>query len=150
MLGKKKAGDNVAVVGGGLIGCETALWLAQQGKNVTILEILPELMVGGMPVPLMNRMMLEDLLTLNKVDVVTAAHIQEITDEGIRVKYTNGNLEETINADSVVIATGLKSNADLYQALIGRFPQLYAIGDCREARNIMGAIWDGFEVGRTI
>ena len=150
MLGRKKAGDKVVVIGGGLIGCETALWLAQQGKNVTILEILPELMAGSMPVPMMNRMMLEDLLKLNKVDIITSAHIREITDGGIRVTFANGNREETIKADSVVIASGLESADELYEALIGRFPQFYAVGDCREARNIMGAIWDGFEVGRTI
>ena len=150
MLGKKKAGDKVAVIGGGLVGCETALWLAQQGKNVTILELLLELMTGGMTVPMMNRMMIEDLLTLNNVSVITGARVQGIADGGIRVTFSDGNPEKTINADSVVIATGLKSDDKLYQELTSRFSQLYAVGDCREARNIMGAIWDGYEVGRTI
>jgi 2-enoate reductase len=50
-----------------------------------------------------------------------------------------------------VLAVGLKANAQLYQSLAGRYPRLlYAIGDCREPKNIMMAIWDGFEVGRTV
>jgi len=42
LLGREKAGDSAVVIGGGLIGCETALWLAKQGRKVTIVEMLPE------------------------------------------------------------------------------------------------------------
>jgi 2-enoate reductase len=148
MLGKKRAKDKVVVIGGGMIGCETAIWLAEQGKRVTLIEMLPELMAGFLSVPLMNRMMLTDLLALNKVNILTGAHIREITNEGIIVNI--GDSGKTIKADTVVIATGLKPDDRLYQTLQGRFPTVYMVGDCRETRNIMGAIWDGYEVGRTI
>jgi 2-enoate reductase len=131
-----------------MIGCETAIWLAEQGKQVTLVEMLPELMAGFLSVPLMNRMMLTDLLALNKVNVLTGVTIREITDEGIIVN--TGDSGKTIKADTIVIATGLKSDDGLYQALKGRFSTVYTVGDCREPRNIMGAIWDGFEVGRTL
>jgi len=49
LLGKKKVKDSAVVVGGGLIGCETALWLAQQGKKVTLVEMLEDLMIAGIP-----------------------------------------------------------------------------------------------------
>jgi len=148
MLGKKKARDKVVVIGGGMIGCETAIWLAEQGKQVTLVEMLSELMAGFLSVPLMNRMMLTDLLALNKVNVLTSVNIREITGEGIIVN--TGDSGKTIKADTVVIATGLKSDDGLYQALKGRFSTVYTVGDCREPRNIMGAIWDSFEVGRTL
>ena len=115
---------------------------------VTLVEMLPALMGDFFSVPLMNRMMLTDLLALNKVNVLTGASIQEITDKGL-VAYINGE-KKLIIADTVVIAAGLKSNDGLYQALKGQFPDVYIIGDCREPRNIMGAIWDGFEVGQTV
>ena len=148
MLGGKKAGDNAVVIGGGMVGCETAIWLAEQGKRVTLVEMLPELMAGFLTVPLMNRMMLTDLLALNRVDVLTGVSVDEITAEGIKI--TVNNAEKTIKADTVVLAAGLKSDDGLYRALKGQFPNVHIVGDCREPRNIMGAIWDGFEAGRTV
>jgi 2-enoate reductase len=55
-----------------------------------------------------------------------------------------------LKADSIVIATGLKAENALGESLAGRFSQLYVIGDSQEPRNIMGAIWDGYEVGRAV
>ncbi|MBN1176889.1 MAG: FAD-dependent oxidoreductase [Dehalococcoidales bacterium] len=148
MLGRKKAKDKVVVIGGGMVGCETAIWLAEQGKQVTLVEMLPELMAGFLSVPLMNRMMLTDLLALHKVDVLTGISVNEITAEGINI--TVNNTQKTIKADTVVLAAGLKPDDTLSRELRGKVANLYNVGDCREPRNIMGAIWDGFEVGRAI
>ncbi len=148
MLGRKKAKDKVVVIGGGMVGCETAIWLAEQGKQVTLVEMLPELMAGFLSVPLMNRMMLTDLLALNKVEVLTGVRVNEITTEGINIAAND--TEKTIKADTVVLAAGLKPDDTLSRELRGKVANLYNIGDCREPRNIMGAIWDGFEAGRTI
>ncbi len=74
LLDKKTAGNNVAVIGGGLVGCETALWLAKKGHQVTVLEMLPELMTGSLPVPQMNRMMLMDLLAFKGVSLKNQAN----------------------------------------------------------------------------
>jgi 2-enoate reductase len=93
-------------------------------------------------------MMLTDLLALNKVIVLTGVNIREITDEGLAATI-NGE-EKLIKADTFVIATGLKPDDGLYQALKGQFSTVYMVGDCREPRNIMGAVWDGFEAGRSL
>lgn len=148
LLGKKKAGRNVIVLGGGLVGCETALWLAQNKKKVTIIEMLPELMTGSLSVPRMNRLMLIDMLTLNKVKVLTNARTREIHDTGVVV--SSDGVKQTIKADTIVLATGLKPDNALAREVNGRYSRLYTIGDCRDPRNIMGAIWDGYEVGRTV
>jgi 2-enoate reductase len=105
-------------------------------------------MAGGMSVPLMNRLMLLDLLALNKVNVLTGACVREITSEGVKVSVNGSG--KTIKADTIVLATGLKSDDTLSHELNGRFARLYVIGDCQEPRNIMGAVWDGFEVGRAV
>jgi 2-enoate reductase len=55
LLGEKKVGEKVIVVGGGLIGCETAIWLAEQKKTVTVVEMLDDLMIGSIPVPHADR-----------------------------------------------------------------------------------------------
>jgi 2-enoate reductase len=56
----------------------------------------------------------------------------------------------TLNADTLVLSVGLISDRQLYETLAGKIPNLYLIGDVRETRNIMGAIWDAYEVVRTL
>jgi len=149
-LGKKRVGKNVVIVGGGMIGCETALWLVQQGKNVTIVEQLSDLMIAGKsPVPHPNRIMLLDLLKLHKVEVLTNYFIAEITDEGVAL-VSHDFERRRVEADTVGISIGLRPNNELYRALVGKVSSLYLIGDAREVRNVMGSIWDAYEVARTV
>ena len=149
LLGKKKAGEEVIVIGGGLIGCETALWLAQQGKKVTIVEMLGELLIEGLTVPYPNKIMLLDLLKLNKVEALTSHSALEVTGDGLKV-ISNKFRSKTIPADTVVISVGLNPNKKLYTSLVSEIPNLYNIGDSREARNVMGAVWDAYEIARAI
>ncbi|MFP4642409.1 MAG: FAD-dependent oxidoreductase [Dehalococcoidia bacterium] len=149
LLGKKEIGQRTLVVGGGLIGCETALWLAQQGKEVTIVEMLGELMSAGMPVPHPNRVMLLDLLKYHKIDVLTNHKLLEVVD-GKAVLVDNGHRKTQIDIDGVVMSIGLNLEKELYNSLSGRIPNLYVIGDANEVRNVMGAIWDAYEVARAI
>jgi 2-enoate reductase len=149
LLGKKKAGKRVVIVGGGLIGCETALWLAQQGKQVTIVEVLKSLMRSGSPVPRPNMMMLRDLLKFHEVNVLTNTCLSEITDEGVSV-IVNSSEQTTLPVDTVVIACGLCPENQLYNTLKSSVPNLQLVGDAAEARNIMHAIWDGYEAARNI
>jgi 2-enoate reductase len=148
LLGKKTAGKSVIVIGGGLVGCETALWLVQQGKKVTLIEMLPELMTGGLVIPGMNKVMLLDLIALNKVNILLGAKVEAITAEGAVV--VQNKQRKSITADTLVLAVGLKSENRLYNSLTGKAAFLYSVGDCTQPRNILGAIWDGYEVGRTI
>lgn len=148
LLGKKKAGKVVVVVGGGLIGCETALWLAQQGRQVTIVEALKGLMQSGSRVPRPNMMMLRDLLKFHKVDVLTDTCLLEVTDDGVTVDKSSEKM--TLPADTVVIAVGLCPDRELYSSLKDSVPNLHLVGDAVEARNIMHAIWDAYEVSRKI
>ena len=147
--GKKKAQGKVLVLGGGLIGCETALWLAQQGKKVTIVEILSDLMIGGIPVQHMNRLMLLDLLRFHRVEVFTNTSLLEVTENGVDL-LDGGSRKRNFPADTVVLAVGLKPDQELYQTLKGQTPDVYAIGDSRKAQNIMNSIWDAYEVARMI
>jgi 2-enoate reductase len=149
LVGKKQAGDNVVVIGGGQVGCETALWLAEQGKKVTIVEKLGQLMLAGPPIPLMNKMMLLDLLNFHKVNVMTNVSPLEIIDDGA-VVINESSSRSTLMADTLVVAVGFEPEQKIYRLLQGRVPNLYIIGDAREARNIMSAIWDAYEVARAI
>lgn len=149
LLGRGKAGQDILVVGGGLVGCETALWLAQQGKSVTIVEMLDELMSAGMPQCHANKMMLLDLLDFCKVKSITGAIVSEVTADG--AVLTDKNFRRTeVKADTIVVAIGLREEKGLYDSVRKEFPNTYLIGDAMKVRNFMFTIWDAFEVARNI
>lgn len=149
LAGKKDAGNRVVVIGGGLVGSESALWLAMQGKKVTIVEALPEILKAGLPIPHMNRSMLIDLLKFHHVETITNTSLLAVTDEGVTLINKNFK-QSSLPADTVVIAVGYKPDNALHDELKTRVPELYNIGDSRTAANIMNAIWDGYEVARNI
>ena len=148
LLGEKDCGRGTVVVGGGLVGCETALWLAQHGKKVTIVETLDGLMAANGPLCHANRDMLEALLPFQGVTVVTGAEVK---------CYRNGVLSlaaagrgREIPCDSVILAVGYREEDSLYRELEFDVPELYLLGDARKVSNIMYAIWDAFEVANHI
>jgi len=114
LLGRKKTGERVVMIGGGLVGCETALWLANQGKKVTIVEILPEMPTGEMCHA--NQFMLLDLLRDKKVEFMTDTSLEEVVDEGVKVIDRNFN-RKTIPCDTVALALGLAPERRLYESL---------------------------------
>lgn len=150
LLGKKKAGNTVVVLGGGLVGSETALWLAKQGKKVTIVEALSDIIRAGKYVPHMNRIMLIDLLKFHGVDIMTSAYLLEVADGGAVVMRKDSGTRTTIPTDTVVLATGYRPDNTLYRSLYGKNANLYIIGDARDPQNIMNAIWDAYEVARNM
>lgn len=149
LMGKKEARQNVLVLGGGLIGCETALWLARQGRKVTIVEVLKDLLSAGIPVQPMNRMMLLDLLRYHRVEIICNSSLLEVLEEGV-VLIDKNFQRQKVPADTVVLAAGLRPDQELYHKLRGQIPNLYSIGDGRRPQNIMGAVWDAYEVARMI
>ena len=146
LLGKKEAREIVIVVGGGMVGCETAAYLARQGKKVTIVEMMGQLIPEAI-----NAVSMFGLLALikeSKVKVLTKARLLEVTGKGAIVD-TGGSKTE-LNADSVVLALGFKSESSLREHLEGRVPELFAVGDCVQPRNILYAMWEGFHASRVI
>ena len=146
LLGRREAGDSVVVVGGGHVGCETALQLAQQGKKITIVEILDGI---ARDMYSANRMHLLKLLTDADVKILTETKVLKITDEGITISDKYGK-KNALAADTVVLALGLIANNKLYNELEGKVPELYAIGDSVKPRKIWEAIHEGFHVARQI
>lgn len=146
LLGRKEAGESVVVVGGGLIGCETALYLTQQGKKLTIVEILDSVMRD---MYVSNRMHLLKLLADANVKVLTKSKVLEITDKGIIIADEH-NKRSTLPADTVVLAVGMDSNDGFSGTLADKIPEVYSIGDCVEPRKIIDTIWEGFRIARLV
>ncbi len=148
LTGVKKAEDTMVVVGGGLVGCETALWLAQQGKKVTIVEALPKILALNGPLCHANSEMLERLIPFNGIEVVTGARVTGYRD-GILFATVDGE-EKKIPCGAVILSVGYRENNSLYQELEFEVPEIYQLGDAKKVANIMYAIWDAFEVANHI
>jgi len=140
-----KVGDKVVVVGGGMVGCETAEFLVSKGKKVTIVEMLPDI---AHDVEEYTRIFLLERLNNSGVQILTKAKLEEIIDKGII--YSENSTRKTIEADTVVLALGSVSSKGLMTELKGKVPELYSAGDCVEPSKLLEAIEAGFHQGRLI
>jgi 2-enoate reductase len=146
---KVPEGNHILVIGGGFVGCEVALWLAEQGKQVEIAEMLPAILGGAhSEIPFMNKSMLEDMLKFYHVNIHTGAKVLRVDENSVTLDK-NG-VQEVIPADVTVMAAGFRSNDSLYRSLMTCGKPIFNIGDSRKFHNIIQAIWDGFEVARSI
>jgi len=146
LLGKRQAGSRVVIIGGGSEGCETAVWLGRQGRQVTVVEMLANVATDLWE---SNHMMLLEMLEENGVEILVNTCVQQITETGVIT--TNKNSERAvIECDTVVLATGLRSRSSLYRTLSSEITGLYLVGDCKEPHKIHHAVWDGFSIGLAI
>jgi 2,4-dienoyl-CoA reductase-like NADH-dependent reductase (Old Yellow Enzyme family)/thioredoxin reductase len=143
-IGKAKTGRRVVVAGAGLTGCETALHLAQQGKKVTIIDIIPELEFAK-DAALLPRVALMELFHQHGVELRAEVKLEEITDKGIAVIDNKLNRFE-IPAETVVLALGVKSRQETVKQFKALAREVYLIGDCSMPRNLMAAIHDAFHI----
>jgi len=143
LSGKAKAGQNVVIIGGGMVGCETGHYLVEQGKTVTIIEILKR-MANDMLFMVRRRLM--DELRSKKVTLLTSATCEEIREGSVQVTTAEGK-KETIPADTIIIAVGYKANDHLYKNLEGKVSEIYCIGNSSEPRRILEATREGYLTG---
>ncbi len=133
-------GTKIVVAGGGASGCDCALELAMDGKQVSIVEMMdqlaPEMLLDNRN-PLMFR--LEDY----KVKQFTGHKIREITKDGVKTINAQGK-EEFILADTVITAFGMKECNQLAQEIAYRYPPTAIIGDCNKVAQVAGAVRGGF------
>ncbi|MCS7103629.1 MAG: NAD(P)/FAD-dependent oxidoreductase, partial [Candidatus Korarchaeum sp.] len=131
ILGKKPVGQNAVVVGGGLVGCETALYIASVlGKKVKLIEMLDMILPD---VDYITRVALSEKLSEAGVEVLTGMHLEEITEKGVLCIDKSWN-KHKISADTVVLAVGLSAREKVAESFKGLAPEVYMIGDCVKPR----------------
>jgi NADPH-dependent 2,4-dienoyl-CoA reductase/sulfur reductase-like enzyme len=170
LSGEVEVGEKVVILGAGGNGAETADYLVNKGKDVTILEVLPtevleqdrgrggttrvqretfpDLLGVATDLPRRYRTELIKRLAKHGVKAVFGAKIEKITDKGVSFRRSDG--EHLIEADMVVIAVGNRPNKELYQKLFGKVPELYTVGDCVRQSRVMEAIGEGAYVALKI
>ncbi len=143
LSGKIKVNDKCTIVGAGQVGCETAIWLSQHGKRVTLIEMADCLMPRGGVAP-MNEQMIVELLEHFNVQIHLNSKLLSIDDSGIVINK-NG-VQERIESGQVILSLGYRSNPGLFNKLCKNIPGIYNLGDSKSVANIMEAIWDAYEV----
>lgn len=140
--------ESFLVIGGGSLGCELAEYLAEKGKKVSVVEILGQIASDAES---NARKLLTQRLAEKKVPLYTLSRVQKF--EGNRALGVNESGERfEVPADVVVAAMGAQPVPLIPKGLekMRPAPEIYTIGDCRQAGKIMQAIHDGNRVGRII
>ncbi len=143
--GAKPVGKKVVVIGGGLVGTETALDLAENGHSVTLVEMLPKIMKD---VAVTDFLAYSERIAKTDMRILTETRLEEVLDNGARVSTKKG--EETIEADTVILALGLKAEQGLYNELAAAGKEVYLVGDAVKAGKIFDAIHTAYRVGLRI
>jgi 2,4-dienoyl-CoA reductase-like NADH-dependent reductase (Old Yellow Enzyme family)/thioredoxin reductase len=132
-------GENILVVGGGWIGCETAEFLAHTGKTVRLIEMLDEIALDVEP---RTKILLLQRLAQHDIDISTGCKLKSIGQDDVVAEVDGRDLN--IPADTLVLAVGCRANTELEIKLKKKGIKVYAIGDCREPANIKAAVHQGF------
>lgn len=146
LLGQKPlSAATVIVVGGGLVGCETAEYLIQQGKQVTIVEMLPE--IGADIGPFNRRFVLNRLEDIG-VKCITGAKVAAVSPRAVILEAAD---QPEIRADAVIFATGTVCEDRLLRELDGLVPVILSVGDCANPRGrVQQAVATGYQAGLSV
>jgi 2,4-dienoyl-CoA reductase-like NADH-dependent reductase (Old Yellow Enzyme family)/thioredoxin reductase len=139
---QKKAhlGAKIVVVGGGMVGCETAEWIAENGRQVTLLEQLPEI-AGDMESR--TRKLMLARLNSNRVEILCNVVVERV--EKDRVMYRQEGLTfEIERVDHIVLALGYRADS---LTLRLESQRVHRIGDCLQPRKALEAVHEGFLLG---
>ena len=135
-------GQRVAVVGGGLTGCEIAYELALTGKEVTIVEMKDDL-IAQKGVCLANSSYLREWFALHEVPVYLTTRLKEVKDGSIVCEGPEGIVE--LPCDSVISSAGY-----LPAPIAKEGGRVHLVGDCRKVGNLRSVIWRAYEVAMAI
>jgi 2,4-dienoyl-CoA reductase-like NADH-dependent reductase (Old Yellow Enzyme family)/thioredoxin reductase len=133
-------GDNVVVIGGGQVGCETALHLAKMGKKVTLIEMQTEL------APDASRTHRDELM----IELQNEANLTTICGAccgGIanaEVTYVKDGRPNSVSAQNIILAVGMKPKIAEADSFMGITPKYFEVGDCVKARTVEWATKEAF------
>ena len=144
-LHPEKTGDRVLILGGGLVGIELGIFLAGLGREVTLMELLPDLSDGGNMVH-MNALRVQ--IQEKNVRLALSTRAKELRRDGVLAEREGEEL--FFPADTVVYAVGQRPLSEEALALNACAPEFYMAGDCVAAKNIMAATAAAYQAAKDI
>lgn len=147
LLGLKKPGEKVVVIGGGLVGCEAAAYMKEAAREVTIVEMLEDIL-AMCDHCLNNDQALRTMIRERGIAIAAGASVKEIAAD--HVTYEKDGQDHRIGCDTVIIAAGYRSNNSLEEELEGRVRELAVIGDAQAPRKILTAVHEGYHAIRVM
>lgn len=147
LLDQLEPEGHVVVVGGGLVGCETAAYAAEKAQDVTIVEVLDQVLKTAGHC-LNNDQALKAMLQERKVKTICSAKVTKIGEDTL--SYELAGEEHTIPCDQAVLACGYRPNNELEEQLKGRVKDLSVVGDAESPRKILTAVHEGYHAIRVM
>jgi 2,4-dienoyl-CoA reductase-like NADH-dependent reductase (Old Yellow Enzyme family)/thioredoxin reductase len=133
--------QKVVICGGGLSGCDSALELAMDGKDVTIVEMMDACARDVMAI---NKISIDRMLAEYHVNILTSTKVVGVEEGGVKVEKADGSTE-VLPAEAIITAFGQKPNADIAEAIADKYPmKTTLIGDCQKVAKAGNAIREGF------
>ncbi len=147
--GKEEAlSDNVVLIGGGEIGVETALYLCELGKKVTVLEMLPELIMDA-PHAHYKNMVMNYWRHEPNFSSRCGVTVTAIDPDGVRYRTRTG-AEEKILCGDVLLSIGSRPLQDEAMAFYAAAPRCFMLGDCDSVANVQKAMRTAFAAASTL
>ncbi|MDW7671963.1 MAG: FAD-dependent oxidoreductase [Bacillota bacterium] len=146
LLNRVSTGENVVVIGGGTVGCETAMKLAQDGKNVTVVEMLDDVMLDQEGI---HKMVLLEMMTEKGVDIRKETQVLTFEGSTLECKTKDDSIVK-FEVDSVVNCAGLKARQEMVQKLQTEGQEVHVIGDCAGGHRVYDAVEAAWRVALTL
>lgn len=136
-------GKKVVIIGGAIQGAELAEFLVKRGRKVSIIGLETEKGEIGDGLARRKQLKLIEWLGEKGVPMITQAKVNSITDKGVNITTKDGK-PQTIEGDTIVPALPYLPNTDLYNTLKGKVQEVQLVGDGRDPRLILDAVYEGW------
>lgn len=133
-------GQKVVILGGGLIGSESAVYLDGLGKDVTIVEMRGDYAPDA---PDMHKIGLEVYFRNSNVKIHLNTKAKAVTEEGLLCEGPDGN-EILFEADTIFVAAGMRPNTEAVEELRYAAPRFFQLGDCVKVGKVYDAVHGGY------
>lgn len=144
LMNKERVGDKVVIIGGGEVGCEMACDFTALGKEVSVVEIMDDILMA--PSFVANKQNIRALINASGANIYRKAKTKEILADKVIIEMNEEEI--TIPCDTVIFSTGFRADHSLYEALLAEDIEVRLIGDGVKPGKVLDAIHQGYHTVR--